>query len=216
MKKYKNKNFLYQKYIVNKLSLVEVAKLDNCSSHTIFVWLKKYKIAIRNRSEAQKLKIGKFNQNYRPLEERLWDKIDKKDNISECWMWNNPGTLGYGQIGVGKQMKPAHLITYELFYKDKILKNEIVHHLCGNKLCCNPFHLIKMTRSKHTLLHQKDKIGSRGEKNGQAKFKEWQVLEIRAKYKTGKYTQRQLRNEYDCSKSTISCIINRKTWRYTV
>ena len=83
--------------------------------------------------------------------------------------------------------------------------------MCKNKKCCNPFHLLMMTKKEHELLHSKEK---QGEKNFSVKLKEWQVLKIRAKYATGKYTQNELAKEYNVSISTISFIVNRKTWEH--
>lgn len=45
------------------------------------------------------------------------------------------------------------------------------------------------------------------------KLNKGKVIEIRKKYKSGKYTTRQLAKEYNLkSKSTVVFIINKKTW----
>ena len=47
-----------------------------------------------------------------------------------------------------------------------------------------------------------------------SKLTEKIVLEIRADWATGKYTQKELAKKYDVSISTISNIVNRKTWKH--
>lgn len=53
-KLYRNKEWLYQKYIVDKLSTVKIGKLSRVNSKTILYWLKKYNIPIRSLSETNK------------------------------------------------------------------------------------------------------------------------------------------------------------------
>lgn len=53
MKLYQNKAWLYQKYIIEKLSCLKIAKICEIKSHvTISVWLKKFDIKTRTVSEA--------------------------------------------------------------------------------------------------------------------------------------------------------------------
>lgn len=215
MKKYKHKDWLYQKYIVEKLSTTKIAEICKCSQPTICNWLKIHNIKIRTISEAL---IGKFcgknNPSYRPLEERLWEKIDKKNNINECWFWTGyKNKTGHGTIRKNNIKKPVHVIVYELFYNINVKKNEIIHHICKNPSCCNPYHLQKMTHEKHSSLHHKGKIGSYGEKNGNSKLTCAKVKEIRNKYNTGEYTKTALGKEYGVYSGTIGRIINNKIWR---
>lgn len=54
----------------------------------------------------------------------------------------------------------------------------------------------------------------RGEKHHNAKLTEEQVLEIRAKYATGKYTYEVLAQKYGILRPSIEKIINRKKWKH--
>jgi len=56
-----NKKWLYQRYIVERLSSPKIAKLCNCNHLTILNWLRKFKIKIRNYYE---INGGKLNGNY--------------------------------------------------------------------------------------------------------------------------------------------------------
>jgi len=51
---YKDKNWLYQKYVSEKLSAPRIAKICQCGRTTINAWLKRHGIEIRNLSDAQK------------------------------------------------------------------------------------------------------------------------------------------------------------------
>jgi G:T-mismatch repair DNA endonuclease (very short patch repair protein) len=51
---YKDKDWLYQKYSVEGLSLHEIAKIFEVDAHTIRYWMKKFEIPIRKRVEALK------------------------------------------------------------------------------------------------------------------------------------------------------------------
>lgn len=44
---YKDKDWLYQKYVVEELSTPKIAKIAGCSDSTIRIWLKKFNIETR-------------------------------------------------------------------------------------------------------------------------------------------------------------------------
>lgn len=55
VKLYRNKDWLYQKYMKEELSTMEIGKLIGCPHATINYWLRKFKISVRGKSEALKL-----------------------------------------------------------------------------------------------------------------------------------------------------------------
>ena len=55
IKLYRDKDWLYQRYIKEQLSGTEVAKLANCHKQSVWYWLKKFKIPARTHSEYTKL-----------------------------------------------------------------------------------------------------------------------------------------------------------------
>jgi HNH endonuclease len=76
----------------------------------------------------------------RPLEERLWTRIDKTDG---CWLWKGHLSNGYGCIGEGGR-KGRDLLVHRVVYE--LLRGPIPHgleldHLCRDRACCNPDHL---------------------------------------------------------------------------
>jgi hypothetical protein len=54
----------------------------------------------------------------------------------------------------------------------------------------------------------------RGSDHKLSKFKEEDILRIRAKYANGDATQVELAAEYHCKQPIISAIVNRKTWKH--
>jgi len=54
----------------------------------------------------------------------------------------------------------------------------------------------------------------KGEKSCRAKLKDKDVLDMRAKYATGNYTQRQLAAPYGMSRRHVSDILNRVNWKH--
>jgi hypothetical protein len=57
-------------------------------------------------------------------------------------------------------------------------------------------------------------LSRKGENNTKAKLTETFIKEIREKYKSGKYTQKQLGKEYNVAQAHISTIVKGKTWNY--
>lgn len=54
----------------------------------------------------------------------------------------------------------------------------------------------------------------RGEKIGNAKLTEVQVLEMRQLYAEGKVTQMELAAKYGVGGATVNSVLNRKTWKH--
>lgn len=76
----------------------------------------------------------------RPLEDRLWEKVDK---TGECWIWRG-GTNGrYGHLSAGRRGEGhvyVHRLAYELLV-GPIPEGLTIDHQCRNHRCVNPEHL---------------------------------------------------------------------------
>lgn len=57
-------------------------------------------------------------------------------------------------------------------------------------------------------------LNNTGENHGKVKLTEIEILEIREKYLTGKYTMRLLAKEYNVSFQQIHRIVNNKQWKH--
>lgn len=128
----------------------------------------------------------------RPIEERFWEKVDKR-SPDECWEWQAcKGKHGYGFIQMGKGTKRserAHRVSYELHF-GKIPNGLHVCHRCDNPSCVNPNHLFVGTH----LDNMDDMIAKgrnsppprndvRGELCGRARFTNKQVRALRDEFK---------------------------------
>lgn len=73
----------------------------------------------------------------------------------ECWFWIAAVRNGYGIFRSGNgtnQLMYAHRYSYEL-YKEPIPEGLHIDHLCGEKLCVNPDHLVAVNQADHNRRH---------------------------------------------------------------
>ncbi len=71
--------------------------------------------------------------------------------MAECVAW--PGRLdkfGYGRMSGGRL---AHRVAFDDAAVDVDITGLEVHHLCGNRDCVRPMHLVAITKSNHGALH---------------------------------------------------------------
>lgn len=145
----------------------------------------------------------------RTVEERFWEKVDKKGD-NECWEWQGAKSGG-GYEYFGKcPTKRAHRVSYEL--TNGIIEEGLwVLHKCDNPARVNPNHLFLGDRSDNTRdAAKKGRI--LGEKAGGSKLSDLQVREIKDMWKTSVYTQRGLAKLFGVHQGTICRIINSNSW----
>ena len=64
------------------------------------------------------------------------------DLDTQCWNWNKSVTsAGYGQFTRNKKYWTTHTFVYTQIYGE-IPKGSVIRHICHNRKCCNPNHLI--------------------------------------------------------------------------
>jgi hypothetical protein len=86
--------------------------------------------------------------------ERLHSRVRVDEN--GCFLWSGTQRGDYGSIVVDGRRLYAHRLSYEL-HVGVIEVGDVVHHVCGQKLCVNPHHLEKRSVAEHTKMH---KLGS--------------------------------------------------------
>jgi hypothetical protein len=78
---------------------------------------------------------------------------------SPCHIWTGPDSGngrggGYGRICIDGQTCAVHIVIFTHFFGYKPSKKQ-VDHLCNNRLCCNPDHLVLVTHLKNQRLRAK-------------------------------------------------------------
>ena len=131
-------------------------------------------------------------------------------NVGKCWGWN--GALmkkgnTYGYFGTDKVS--AHRFSYTL-HKGPVPDGLLVCHTCDNPPCSNPKHLWLGTHKENSRDMRKKGRNKTGEEHPHHKLTNLEVLQIRKKYKTGKYTHKDLGIKFNVSQGHISDLINFK------
>lgn len=84
----------------------------------------------------------------KPLEDRLWKRIDRKI-IPGCWIWTGGlDQVGYGMVYYEGRSQRVHRVVYQLLV-GPIPKGFQIGHVhargCRTYACCNPKHLEAVT-----------------------------------------------------------------------
>lgn len=151
----------------------------------------------------------------RPIEDRFWEKVDKRDP-DECWEWTAAkGTRGYGELA-NKPNPPiaAHRLSYIIAH-GSIPEGMDVCHSCDNPACCNPAHLWLGTHrdNMHDMYLKNRRKAISGEQHRDAKFTNEQIRHIREMYKSGQYRLCELTRMFDISRTSMTKILKGLTYK---
>jgi hypothetical protein len=73
-----------------------------------------------------------------------------------CWDWLlYKDEHGYGAMFSDGEKIGAHRFFYESEH-GPVAAGIVLHHSCGNHACCNPAHLVPMTRRDHSTMHAQE------------------------------------------------------------
>lgn len=146
------------------------------------------------------------------LNERFWEKVDKKGD-DECWNWKGTGTpCGYGYLWYINSKIPAHRVSFILEFGE-IPEGKEVCHKCNNTQCVNPKHLCICTHQENIKYRNEQGRTPKGETHYRATFTKEKVDQIRQKYISDKnITMRELGKEYNVTECIIEYILNNKTY----
>jgi len=147
----------------------------------------------------------------------------------ECIIWPHAKNRdGYGNVWVGGKKRLAHRVALDLTKPRPIgkvcsVKGEWVeghrldaaHGPCHNRPCCNPRHLTWATRAENLADRKRDgtDVYVSNEAHGMCELSDADVGRIRSLYEgRGRGpTQTELADQFDCSQTQISDIVNGKS-----
>lgn len=165
-------------------------------------------------------------------ESRFWSKV-AIGAADECWEWRASAIRGYGTLKVGSKSDGtvrrvgAHKFSWEIA-NGPVPSGLCVCHKCDNRSCVNPAHLFlgtdavnladrdakgRQARGARHGTHTKPESVPRGERNGRAILKEWQLPYIEALI-SGGVGRRDVARAYGVSEDTISDFVRGRTWAH--
>lgn len=143
----------------------------------------------------------------------FWAKADQSGGADACWIWQG-GTKsgGYGIFWNGNRLEGAHQFSYRLS-NGSIPEGLFVCHQCDNPACVNPKHLFLGTNQDNVDDCVAKGRHAYGEKQPTHKLTLGDVHEIRQLWSLGEMTQLELATQFGVSRSNISFVVGRKTWK---
>lgn len=130
-----------------------------------------------------------------------------------CWEW--PAAIhpkGYGWLTCKGRNLFAHRMLYEMAY-GPIPDDLIVMHRCDNRLCINPAHLRLGTHVDNVADMDAKGRRANGSRHGRTHLTEADVISIRLRHADGE-SGNALARAYGVTPTTMSMIVNRKTWKH--
>ena len=155
---------------------------------------------------------GTTDSPVRSLEDRFWEKVDKR-GPDDCWEWTGARReFGHGAIfsGDSESTAPAlkaHRVSAQLAGMD--IEGLVVRHKCDNPPCVNPAHLETGTQNEnYGDMIARNRL-ARGERR--SGLTDDEVREIRARAALGD-RQIDIAKAFGISRANVSYIVSRKTW----
>ena len=111
--------------------------------------------------------------------DRFWSYVEIREN-DECWPWTRSASP-YGQFSWRGRPQRVNRIVYEITY-GPVEEGKYILWMCGNKICCNPNHLVasetklwppKEEKEPKVKLSYEDRFWSRVDKTVDTGCWEW-------------------------------------------
>ena len=158
----------------------------------------------------------KKRKDHTPLSKWVDTNIAKKGE-DECWEWKlQTNDQGYGSVWFyGKHYRVHRLVLIRKIGR-RLEKHEMACHTCHNRKCANPNHLYvgNATTNAEDAVRAKRWKPSPGSKNGNSRLVESDVRIIRRLLDEPDFTQQDIADIFDVSKSTIRQIRKGAIWKH--
>lgn len=156
--------------------------------------------------------LNKVNKDHEIIK-RFWLSVPKKEP-DQCWEWQgHKDRSNYGQIRINGRWARSHRLSF-VINVGLLIEGMSICHSCDNPACVNPAHLWQGTNHENILDKVKKgraKVGI-GERQHLSKLTPALVSKIREL--AGKVGHRQLAKMFNVARQSISCVINRRTWKH--
>lgn len=133
---------------------------------------------------------------------------------SGCWLWlQNLNPDGYGISQLKKKSAfGAHRVSWTA-YNGPIASGKVVRHICDNRACVNPGHLLLGTHADNSADRVARQRQTKGTDINTAVLNELDVLSIRAASQAAENCK-SIARRYSVNAQTISNIIRGKSWKH--
>jgi len=141
---------------------------------------------------------------------RFWKYVYVPIIQEHCWEWiGSVNAAGYGQLMINRVPRLAHRLSY-LMVTGKIDGDKELMHLCDNRRCVNPGHLVLDTHRNNILDAVEKGLIKSGEKSPYAKLTDAQISDIRHRAFYGVDTYLEIAEEFGIHKDYVSNIVRWK------
>ena len=104
--------------------------------------------------------------------------------VTDCWVWQGqPHSMGYGVFTINGKQWLAH--RYAWIIHNHAYPIQEVRHICDNRPCVNPSHLLEGTHKQNMEDMALRGRSTHGEKNRHAKLTHEKVRVIRHRFSQG-------------------------------
>lgn len=155
-------NAMVAMYALN-MSLTEIANATDVAVSTVRCRLVAAGVTLRSRTEGVRLASQKLSRVRRGRKRRPFSAAHRH-HIGEARRRNAVGVSvkpsGYVEFTTGPNKgRSVHVVTVEAAIGRRLARDEVVHHIDGNRANNDRSNLQLMTRAAHAALHQEERHG---------------------------------------------------------